>query len=138
MAQILRSRRALTLTFVVLALNGCGGSSLYSIGGTVSGLVGSRLTLQNNSSPIAVEPTADGFQLLATFLSNGTAYDITVATQPTTPSQTCVVVNGKGTIAGANVTDIKVTCTTTPLVSSWVRVAIIALPPAPSTAPAAR
>jgi 6-phosphogluconolactonase len=104
----------LTLTFVVLALNGCGGSSLYSIGGTVSGLVGSRLTLQNNGSPIAVEPTADGFQSLATFLSNGTAYDITVATQPTTPSQTCVVVNGKGTIAGANVTDIKVTCTTTP------------------------
>jgi 6-phosphogluconolactonase len=114
MAQILRSRRALTFTFVVLALNGCGGSSLYSIGGTVSGLVGSRLTLQNNSSPIAVEPTADGFQFLATLLSNGTAYDITVATQPTTPSQTCVVVNGKGTIAGANVTDIKVTCTTTP------------------------
>jgi len=114
MAQILRSLRALTVTFVVLALNGCGGSSLYSIGGTVSGLVGSRLTLQNNGSAIAVEPTADGSQLLASFLSNGTAYDITVATQPTTPSQTCVVVNGKGTIAGANVTDIKVTCTTTP------------------------
>jgi len=109
-----RSRSLLTLAFAVLVLNGCGGSSLYSIGGTVSGLVGSRLTLQNNGSPIAVEPTADGFQLLATFLSNGTAYDITVATQPTTPSQTCVVANGKGTIAGANVTDIKVTCTTTP------------------------
>ena len=114
MVWILRSCSALTLTFVVLALNSCGGSSFFSIGGTVSGLVGSRLALQNNGSPIAVEPTADGIQLLATYLSNGAAYDITVATQPTTPSQTCVVANGKGTIAGANVMDVKVTCTTTP------------------------
>jgi 6-phosphogluconolactonase len=114
MARIFRSHSALTLTVVVLALNGCGGSSFYYIGGTVSGLVGSRLALQNNGSPIAVEPTADGFQLLATYLSNGAAYDITVTTQPTTPSQTCVVANGKGTIAGANVMDVKVTCTTKP------------------------
>jgi 6-phosphogluconolactonase len=47
-------------------------------------------------------------------LPNGASYDITVTTQPTTPSQTCVVANGQGTIADADVTDISVTCTTTP------------------------
>jgi 6-phosphogluconolactonase len=108
------SRSLLTLAFAVLVLNGCGGSSFYSIGGTVSGLVGSRLTLQNNGSIVTIEPAANGFQLLFNYLPNGAPYDITVATQPTIPSQTCVVTNGNGTIASADVTDIKVTCTTTP------------------------
>jgi len=107
------SRRLLTLAFAVLVLNGCGGSSFYSIGGTVSGLVGSRLTLQSNGSIVTLEPAANGFQPLFTYLPNGASYDITVATQPTTPSQTCVVTNGKGTIASADVIDISVSCTTT-------------------------
>jgi 6-phosphogluconolactonase len=117
MARILRSRRALTLMFAVLALNGCGGSggsSFYFIGGTVSGLVGSRLTLQNNGSMLTIEPAANGFQPLFPHLPNGASYDITVATQPTTPSQTCVVTNGTGTITSADAIDIAVICTTTP------------------------
>ena len=82
----------------------------------MSGLVGSRLTLQNNA--------AGGFQLNGS-ASNGdkvvfavalfnTAYDLTVQTQPTNPSQTCSVSNGTGTIGTSDVTNITVICTTNP------------------------
>ena len=43
-----------------------------------------------------------------------TAYELTVQTQPTNPSQTCVVTNGTGMIGTSNVTNIVVTCTTNP------------------------
>ena len=37
---------------------------------------------------------------------------MTVATQPTSPSQTCTVANPTGTVGSANVTNVNVTCTT--------------------------
>jgi len=89
--------------------------ALYSLGGSIDGLVGSRLALDNNGSISTIGPAANGYTAsLFTGLPNGTSYNVTVATQPTNPSQTCVVTNGKGTIVDANVTDISVTCTTTP------------------------
>jgi 6-phosphogluconolactonase (cycloisomerase 2 family) len=44
----------------------------------------------------------------------GAQYNVTVAAQPTNPSQTCVVDNGTGTIDGAAAHDISITCTTKP------------------------
>ena len=85
----------------------------YTIGGTVSGLAGSGLVLQQNGGddlPIA----ADGNFTFATPLGNGGAYLVTVSVQPTNPMQTCVVTNGSGIVAGADVTDVQVTCSTTP------------------------
>ena len=41
----------------------------------------------------------------------GTAYDVTVGTQPSNPSQNCVVDQGSGT-AKTDVTDVAVTCST--------------------------
>jgi hypothetical protein len=41
---------------------------------------------------------------------DGTGYAITVKTQPTSRSQTCTVTNGSGTVGGANVTNVAVTC----------------------------
>ena len=83
----------------------------FTIGGNVSGLSGSGLVLQNNGGddwPI----TADGSFTFATLLNDGSNYSVTVATQPTGPNQTCSVVDGSGTVSGANVTDVQITCIT--------------------------
>jgi hypothetical protein len=45
-------------------------------------------------------------------LANATSYSVSVQAQPINPAQTCAVNAGSGTISGANVTNISVTCTT--------------------------
>ncbi|MEZ5457780.1 MAG: hypothetical protein R3E65_00215 [Steroidobacteraceae bacterium] len=82
----------------------------YTLGGTVSRLAGSELVLQNNGgSNLTV--SANGSFSFAGSVNAGTAYSVTVQTQPSNPTQTCTVANGSGT-ANANVTNISVTCTT--------------------------
>jgi hypothetical protein len=81
-----------------------------TIGGTVSGLQGTGLVLQDDGGddkPIA----ADGAFTFATPLVVGTPYAVTVSQQPANPLQSCVVSNGIGTASG-DVTDVAVTCAT--------------------------
>jgi trimeric autotransporter adhesin len=83
----------------------------FTVGGNVSGLVGSGLVLQNNGAgdlPIA----ADGAFTFTSRFATGTAYSVAVVSHPTAPSQTCSVARGNGSIAGANVADVAVTCAT--------------------------
>jgi hypothetical protein len=83
----------------------------FTVGGTVNGLVGTGLVLQNNGGgdlPIAT----DGAFTFATRLATGTAYTVVVSSQPTSPSQTCSVTRGSGSIAAANVADVVVSCAT--------------------------
>jgi 6-phosphogluconolactonase (cycloisomerase 2 family) len=82
-------------------------TNTFSVGGTVTGLSGS-VTLANNGGDNLAR-SADGAFTFATPVNTGSAYNVTVATQPA--DQTCAVANGSGTIA-ANVTAITVTCTT--------------------------
>lgn len=82
-----------------------------TVGGTVSGLAsGATVVLQNNGgSGLTVSGnTTFTFPTQA----SGTPYSITVATQPNTPRQTCVVANGGGTTGGVAVTNVSVSCTT--------------------------
>ena len=84
----------------------------YTIGGNVTGLaVGNFVTLQNNSGDDLVV-SADGVFTFATSMDDETAYDVQVSVQPTTPSQTCTVNDGAGTLAGANVTNVSISCST--------------------------
>jgi len=115
------SARAIVLAASIWVLNGCGGGDCancnplsYSIGASVNGLAGSRLALSNNGLTVAIAPGTTG-KVAALFsgLANGASYEVTVATQPTNPSQSCVVTNGKGTIATSNV-EISVSCISTP------------------------
>jgi DNA-binding beta-propeller fold protein YncE len=123
------AHRVVGAFFAVAVLTGChgvlGGGCLLcgpvppveaNLEGTLSGLVGSRLEFQNSE--------AAGFAFSGS-MSNGksvvfaaalfnTSYNLTVQTQPTNPSQTCVVANGTGMIGTADVTNITVTCTTNP------------------------
>ncbi len=81
----------------------------YSVGGQLSGLNG-NVTLQNNGGD-DLALTADGSFTFATELTDGTAYDVTVSSQPT--GQECIVTDGDGTLNAANVTNVDVSCTTT-------------------------
>ncbi len=84
---------------------------LYTIGVTVSGLTGSGLVLQNNNSVDALTVDADGTSVFGTAQEDGSAYSVTVFTQPTNPSQACTVTDGSGTVSGADV-EVAVTCAT--------------------------
>jgi cysteine-rich repeat protein len=83
----------------------------FRIGGVVSGLAGSGLVLQNNAGDdLAIG--ADGGFTFATPLVDGSAYEVTVLTQPGGLSQTCTLDSGVGTLAGADVDNVVVTCVT--------------------------
>lgn len=83
----------------------------FTIGGTVSGLRGSGLVLQNNGGDnLAI--AADGSFTFTTSAPTGSAYNVTVATNPASPTQVCTASNNAGTISGANVTSVTVSCET--------------------------
>ena len=82
-----------------------------TIGGTVTGLAGGSLTLQNNSGDNLATSTNGSFVFTAP-IASGSGYSVSVLTQPTTPSQTCSVTNGTGTVGNANVMNVGITCTT--------------------------
>jgi hypothetical protein len=94
--------------------SGGGGTSSYVLGGTVSGLLGTGLTIRNDTTDLSI--SADGTFTFPTPIDSGVLYSITVSAQPGTPAQVCAVTNGNGTMNGAAVTDVTVTCKTTPLV----------------------
>jgi hypothetical protein len=78
----------------------------FSVGGTVSGLSGTVVLQDNGGDNLSV--TANGSFTFATQLASGTAYSVTVSTNPS--GQTCTVTNGSGTIGSANVTNVAVAC----------------------------
>ena len=83
----------------------------FSIGGSLSGLAaGATVTLSNNGAdPLTL--TADGAFSFPIALADGSNYAVTVSGQPI--SQTCSVANGGGTLAGAPVSNIQVSCADT-------------------------
>jgi large repetitive protein len=83
----------------------------YTIGGTVSGLKGIGLSLQNNAGDDLVV-AADGKFTFKTAVLSGKPYDVKVKTQPGTPTQTCTVTMGAGNIGMANVDSVQVACAT--------------------------
>jgi formylglycine-generating enzyme required for sulfatase activity len=81
----------------------------YSVGGTVSGLSGTGLILQNNETD-NLDIIEDGDFIFLTEIANGENYNVTVFSQPTGPNQTCSVSNGSGTISGTNISNINIVC----------------------------
>jgi len=84
-------------------------TATVTVGGTVSGLAGTGLVLQDNNGddlPVA----SNGSFVFATAIGSTATYSITVKAQPTAPVQGCTVSNGSGTAAGANVTSVTITC----------------------------
>ena len=90
---------------------GSSGGTKYSIGGEVSGLSGTGLVLQNNAGDDLTVDAAGSFTF-ATELETEEAYEVTVKTQPSSPSQTCTVSDGKGDVGNEDVGGVKVACAT--------------------------
>ena len=84
-------------------------ASAYTVGGTVSGLAGTGLVLQNNGADALPITTISTFTF-ATPVPTGATYNVRVRTQPIDPAQTCTVRNGSGTISGANIANVTVIC----------------------------
>jgi environmental stress-induced protein Ves len=83
----------------------------FTVGGSVSGLEGSGLVLQNNGAD-DLEIASNGSFTFATEIASGGAFEVTVATQPGNPSQTCTVADGSGTVSSGHVRTVKVSCAT--------------------------
>ena len=83
----------------------------YPVAGTVTGLAGAGLMLQDNLGD-NLSVTTDGPFTFTSAVADGAMYSVTVLTQPASPSQTCTVAHGSGTIAGAGVSNVAITCTT--------------------------
>ena len=87
-------------------------TNTFTVGGTVTGLAGTGLVLQNNAGDNQTR-AADGAFTFATAVTSGGAYNVTVLTQPSVPAQTCTPTNNTGNVA-ANVTTVTITCVTNP------------------------
>ena len=98
-------------TLCLTACSGRGGGNItppitYTIGGTVSGLWGMGLVLQNNGAG-NLTINANGAFTFSAPVPAGAAYNVNVLTEP--PNQTCTVANGSG-VANTVVANVKVAC----------------------------
>ena len=119
------------LLMSALAVSGCGGTVNATIGGTVVGLAsGNSVGLTNNGTDTisySFNSSSNSFTFDKS-VASGSAYSVTVTTQPA--GQVCSVTNASGTVTsnGGNVTNVLVTCTTgsgttVPLTVSFVGLA---------------
>lgn len=92
--------------------HGSGGDSApptYTVGGMVTGLSGSGLTLGSSfGGDLAVN--ASGRFTFNTRIRSGESFDVFVKENPTSPTQLCQAANSTGTVYAANVTNVSVTC----------------------------
>jgi 6-phosphogluconolactonase len=89
-------------------------SGEYTVGGSASGILGSGLILQLNGGP-GLPLTANGAFTFSNALPNGSSYLVTIAAQPSNPSQTCVLGGATGAVASSAITTVLVTCTSAPI-----------------------
>ncbi len=82
-------------------------NGLFSVGGTVSGLTGSGLILQNNNKD-SLTISSNGNFIFSSKLQNEELYSVTVYTQPSL--QTCSVSAGSGQIVLSDVSSVKIVC----------------------------
>jgi hypothetical protein len=91
----------------------------FTVGGTVTGLIGSgqlELELSTEGPPgtpatTTLRPRNGPFTFfLFPQLVSGNSYQVRVTQQPTNPVQVCTITNASGTIEDANVTNVEVRC----------------------------
>jgi hypothetical protein len=97
------------------------GTTVHTVGGTVSGLTSSNLllTLSANNNVLLVPTGANQFTF-PNGLVSGTEYVVAIATQP--QGRTCVVTRSHGEVVAADVTDVSIACianTTDPLIGTY-------------------
>lgn len=84
--------------------------ALFTVGGTINGLIGGSVVLDNHRG-IIKEFTENGpFTFTDLPSPSGTPYFVKVFRQPFAPVQVCTVSNGSGVFSNANVINIVVNC----------------------------
>jgi len=78
----------------------------FPVGGIVTGLI-TPITIQNNGGDDLILTNNGGFSF-ATNVLNGSSYNVTIVSQA--PGQFCEIANANGTMSGARVTNISVSC----------------------------
>ena len=84
-------------------------TNAYPVGGTVSGLTGTGLVLQNNAGDNLMV-SANGAFSFATSVASGAGYAVSVKTQPSVPAQNCIVGSGSGTVSATSINSVSATC----------------------------
>ena len=105
----MKTLRSIAVLAAAVATASCLFELEYSVGGTVTGLKGTGLVLQDNSRD-DLRVGANGAFTFSSRVAKGKTYLVTVRTQPSNPAQTCAVRNSSGTIGKANVTGVVVSC----------------------------
>ena len=85
-------------------------ATCFTVSGTVTGLASANLRLENRDTSDVLTIANDGPFTFSVPVQNGHPYTVIVHTAPTDPPQICRVQNFSGAIAGADVTDLVVTC----------------------------
>ena len=85
-------------------------ATCFTVSGTVTGLLGSGLALRNRDNGDVRTITTNGDFTFEVPVPNGQHYTIVIDTQPTTPPQICRITQHSGSIAGASVTNVVVSC----------------------------
>ena len=86
----------------------------FTVGGTVTGLRGTSLLLQNNNGD-DLTLSNDGSFRFNTALTDGAVYDIRLIASDNLPNRSCNLSNNSGSINGADITNITINCVVTPL-----------------------
>jgi hypothetical protein len=91
-----------------IVVNCSAGAGPFTVSGTVAGLLpGNTVVLQDNGGNDASVSASGGF-VFSTPLASGSAYAVTVLTQP--PGQNCAIGNGSGAAILENVANVAVVC----------------------------
>lgn len=98
-------------------------ANTYTVGGSISGLTGTVVITNNGADRLS--RTANGSFTFATALMHGSMYSVSVADQPT--GQICTVSNGTGTVSGADLTEVTVSCKTLALSDAEARSGAVTL-----------
>ncbi|MEK6744913.1 MAG: hypothetical protein AABZ15_14950 [Nitrospirota bacterium] len=114
---------AVLVLCIVLSLAACRDKSSpmplgnRTISGVVSGLTVTGMVLQSNGADDLLITSGSTTFTFATKIADLSTYNVTVLSQPTTSVdyEACVVANSSGTVSGADITNVLVTCTT----STW-------------------
>lgn len=122
MAKFTMTVSSVLMATIIAGLAGCGEQEKpkpatppappITVGGSVSGLAGGEVVLQlNGADDLTVK--ANGKFKFANVMKKGNTYSVTVKTQPALPvKQTCKISQETGSIAGAAINNIEVSCTT--------------------------
>jgi len=103
----------------LLTLAACGGggggststpsAGPFTLGGSITGLNGSGLVLQNNGGSDLTVASGVTSYTFASSVPKDSSYNVTVLTHPSSPTQLCSITGGSGT-ASADVTTANVAC----------------------------